>query len=134
DPLAPHEGGSGEAGGSGTGASPGQGPLRDLLVGQAVSALGDWMGTVALMALVLELTDSATAVGGVLVLRLAPTVLAGPVAARLVRRWNRRRIMLAMDAVRVPAALLLPWVTELWSIYLWAVVLEVGGMVFLPAS
>lgn len=108
-------------------------PLRDLLVGQAVSSLGDWMGTVALMALVLEITDSATAVGGVLVLRLAPTVLAGPLAARLTLRWNRRRIMLAMDAVRVPAVLVLPWITQLWWIYTWAFVVELAGMVFLPA-
>jgi MFS family permease len=107
--------------------------MRTLLVGQAVSSLGDWMGTIALMALVLELTGSATAVGGVLVLRLVPTVAAGPLAARLVRRWSRRRIMLAMDAVRLPAALLLPWVTELWWIYAWALVLELAGMVFLPA-
>jgi MFS family permease len=108
-------------------------PLRDLLVGQAVSSLGDWMGTVALMALVLEITDSATAVGGVLVLRLAPTVLAGPLAARLTLRWNRRRIMLAMDAVRAPAVLVLPWITHLWWIYTWAFVVELAGMVFLPA-
>lgn len=108
-------------------------PLRDLLVGQAVSSLGDWMGTVALLALVLEITDSATAVGGVLVLRLAPTVLAGPLAARLTLRWNRRRIMLAMDAVRVPAVLVLPWITHLWWIYTWAFVVELAGMVFLPA-
>jgi MFS family permease len=107
--------------------------LRDLLVGQAVSSLGDWMGTVALMALVLQLTDSATAVGGVLVLRLAPTVFAGPVAARLVTRWSRRRIMLAMDAVRIPAVAVLPWITSLWWIYLWAFVVELAGMVFLPA-
>jgi dTMP kinase len=108
-------------------------PLRYLLVGQAVSALGDWMGTVALMALVLAITDSATAVGGVLVLRLAPTVLAGPVAARLTQRWSRRRIMLAMDAVRIPAVAVLPWVTQLWWIYLWAFIVELAGMVFLPA-
>jgi MFS family permease len=110
-----------------------RGPLRDLLVGQAVSSLGDWMGTVALMALVLHLTDSATAVGGVLVLRLAPTVLAGPVAARLVTRWSRRKMMLATDAVRIPAVAVLPWVTSLWWIYLWAFVVELAGMVFLPA-
>jgi MFS family permease len=110
-----------------------RGPLRDLLIGQAVSSLGDWMGTVALMALVLQLTDSATAVGGVLVLRLAPTIVAGPVAARLVTRWNRRKIMLAMDAVRIPAVAILPWVTSLWWIYLWAFVVELAGMVFLPA-
>jgi MFS family permease len=109
------------------------GALRDLLVGQAVSSLGDWMGTVALMALVLQLTDSATAVGGVLVLRLAPTVFAGPVAARLVTRWSRRRIMLAMDAVRIPAVAVLPWITSLWWIYLWAFVVELAGMVFAPA-
>jgi predicted MFS family arabinose efflux permease len=108
-------------------------PLRDLLFGQAVSSLGDWMGTVALMALVLEITDSATAVGGVLVLRLAPTVFAGPLAARLTRRWSRRRTMLAMDAVRVPAVAILPWVTHLWWIYIWAFVVELAGMVFLPA-
>jgi MFS family permease len=91
------------------------------------------MGTVALMALVLEITDSATAVGGVLVLRLAPTVIAGPLAARLTRGWSRRRTMLAMDAVRVPAVAILPWVTHLWWIYIWAFVVELAGMVFLPA-
>ena len=110
-----------------------RGPLRDLLIGQAVSSLGDWMGTVALMALVLQITDSATAVGGVLVLRLAPTILAGPLAARLVTRWSRRKIMLAMDAVRIPAVAVLPWVTSLWWIYVWAFVVELAGMVFLPA-
>ncbi|HET6950975.1 MAG TPA: MFS transporter [Acidimicrobiales bacterium] len=108
-------------------------PLHDLLVGQAVSSLGDWMGTVALMALVLQVTGSATAVGGVLVLRLAPTVLAGPVAARLATRWSRRRTMLAMDAVRVPIVAVLPWVTHLWWIYPWACAAEMAGMVFLPA-
>jgi predicted MFS family arabinose efflux permease len=108
-------------------------PFRDLLVGQAVSSLGDWMGTVALMALVLQITDSATAVGGVLVLRLAPTVFAGPLAARLTKRWSRRRTMLAMDAIRVPAVAILPWMTHLWWIYVWAFVVELAGMVFLPA-
>src|SRR5207245_2194412 len=34
---------------------------RDLLVGQAVSALGDWMGTVAFMALTLAITGSPAA-------------------------------------------------------------------------
>src|SRR5207245_9590851 len=70
--------------------------FRDLFVGQAVSALGDWMVTVALMALVLKLTRSSTAVGGVLVLRLVPAAIAGPLAARAAARWDRRRTMLTM--------------------------------------
>ena len=40
--------------------------FRDLLFGQATSSLGDWMATVAFMALVLQLTGSPTAVGGIL--------------------------------------------------------------------
>lgn len=120
---------------SGTGAAlaPGGRPLNQLLIGQAISSLGDWMGTVALMALVLELTGSATAVGGVLVLRLAPTVLAGPLAARLTCRWSRRRIMLVTDAVRIPLVAALPWVARLWWVYLCAFLVELAGMVFLPA-
>ena len=42
-------------------------------------------------------------------------------------------MMLAMDLVRIPAAAVTPWITELWWIYTWAFVTELAGMVFLPA-
>lgn len=108
-------------------------PFRTLLAGQAVSSLGDWMVTVALIALVHDLTDSATAVGGVLVIRLLPTVLGGPIAARLTRRWSARRTMLTMDAVRIPIVLIIPWVDALWWVYLWAFAADLAGLLFLPA-
>jgi hypothetical protein len=63
--------------------------FRRLLIGQTISSLGDWMGTLALMYFVLELSGSATAVGGVLVLRLLPSALGAPLAARVVTRWRR---------------------------------------------
>ena len=66
-----------------------------------MSAFGDWMVTVALMALVLKLSGSSTAVGGILVLRLIPAAIGGPLAARAAGRWDRRRTMLAMDLVRM---------------------------------
>jgi MFS family permease len=106
---------------------------RDLLVGQGVSALGDWMGTVALMALVLELTDSPLAVGGILTLRLLPAAVGGPLAARAAGRWDRRRTMLAMDASRAVMIALVPLVRGLWWIYLWGFLVEVASIVFLPA-
>jgi predicted MFS family arabinose efflux permease len=106
---------------------------RDLLIGQAVSAFGDWMGTVALMALVLDLTGSAAAVGVILVLRLLPAALAGPVATGVAERWDRRRIMLACDLVRVVVVALIPLVRAVWWVYLWALLLEAAGLVFLPA-
>jgi dTMP kinase len=102
-------------------------------VGQGVSAFGDWMVTVALMALVLQLSDSTTAVGGILVLRLLPAVLGGPLAARAARRWDRRRTMLAMDAARAAVVSVIPFVSALWWIYLCAFTVELLSIVFLPA-
>lgn len=107
--------------------------FRRLIIGQTASAFGDWLATVAFMALVLELTGSSTAVAGILVLRLAPTVVAGPVATRLVRRWDRKRLMLAMDLVRAGIVAVVPFVFALWWVYMWAFILEVASLVFLPA-
>jgi MFS family permease len=107
--------------------------FRDLLVGQTVSGLGDWMGTVAFMALALELTGSPTAVGGVLVLRLVPAAIGGPLAARAVRRWDRRRTMLAMDALRAGIISAVPLVRAIWWVYAGAFLVEVASLVFLPA-
>jgi MFS family permease len=106
---------------------------RDLLIGQGVSALGDWMGTVALMALVLELTNSPIAVGGILTLRLLPAAIGGPLAARAATRWDRRKTMLAMDATRAGMIALVPLVRGLWWVYLWGFLVEVASIVFLPA-
>jgi dTMP kinase len=106
---------------------------RDLVIGQAVSSFGDWMGTVALMALVLDLTGSATAVGVILVLRLLPAGFAGPIAAGVAERWDRRRIMLACDLLRAVLVALIPLVRAAWWVYLWAFLLEVANLVFLPA-
>ena len=107
--------------------------FRDLLVGQTISGLGDWMGTVAFMALTLELTGSPTAVGGILTLRLLPAALGGPLAARAVRTWDRRRTMLAMDAARALIVAGVPLVREIWWVYAGAFLLEVASLVFLPA-
>lgn len=110
-----------------------RGAFRDLLAGQAVSGLGDWMGTIAFMALALELTGSPTAVGGILTLRLLPAALGGPLAARAVRTWDRRRTMLAMDAARAVIVAGVPLVHEIWWVYAGAILLEVASLVFLPA-
>jgi predicted MFS family arabinose efflux permease len=107
--------------------------FRRLLVGQAISSLGDWMGTIALMALVLELTGSPAAVGGVLALRLAPAVFAGPLVARFALGGHRKRTMLQMDVVRFALVLPIGWIDHLWLIYVLTFATELAGLVFLPA-
>src|ERR1700704_313625 len=107
--------------------------FRDLLIGQGVSSLGDWMGTVALMALVLQLTNSPAAVGGILTLRLLPAAVGGPPGPRAAGRWDRRRTMLTMDLTRAAMVFAIPFVRALWWIYLWGFLIEVASIVFLPA-
>lgn len=107
--------------------------FRLLLVGQGVSAFGDWMGTIGFMALSLAITHSAVAVGVVLVLRLLPAMVAGPLATRLVHRFDRRRTMMAMDAFRAVVAGMVPLIGAIWWVYLCALLLELGSVAFLPA-
>lgn len=107
--------------------------FRRLLIGQGISGLGDWMGTFAFMALALTETESSAAVGGILALRLLPAGLGGSIAARMAARWDRRRIMLTTDLMRVGVVAVVPLVQGLWWIYVWAFVLEATSIVFVSA-
>jgi MFS family permease len=70
-----------------------------LWVGQGTSFVGDFVSTVALVVLVVELSGSASAVGGLLVARLIPT-LASPLAGVLADRLHRRTVLVTSDLVR----------------------------------
>ena len=74
--------------------------FRLLYIGQTISQLGDWFNTVAVYALLLDLTGSATAVAWMLIVQMLPIALVGPVAGVVVDRMNRRRIMMAADMLR----------------------------------
>jgi MFS family permease len=73
---------------------------RLLYIGQTISQLGDWFNTVAVYALLLDLTGSATAVAWMLIVQMLPIAFVGPLAGVVVDRLNRRRIMMAADLVR----------------------------------
>lgn len=79
--------------------------FRYLWFGQLVSQLGDWFNTVALYALLYEVTHSATAVAGMMVVQFLPIAVVGPVAGVIVDRHDRRRIMIGADLVRGVAIL-----------------------------
>ena len=79
--------------------------FRFLWFGQIVSQLGDWFNVVALYALLFELTGSATAVAGMMVMQLLPVALVGPLSGVVVDRFDRRRIMIAADILRGSAVL-----------------------------
>jgi len=98
--------------------SPGVGDLlripdfRRLYVAQAVSDLGDGMTYLALFLLVMGLSGSTALIALVSILVAVPPVTIGLVAGAWADRSDRRRIMIASDAIRaalvaglVPAAI-----------------------------
>lgn len=74
--------------------------FRLLFIGQTISQLGDWFNTVAVFALLLDLTGSATAVAWMMIVQFLPVALVGPVAGVVVDRVDRRRLMIAADLIR----------------------------------
>lgn len=107
--------------------------FRRLMAAQSVSSFGDWLATFALMALVLDISGSAAAVGGVLALRLAPAALAGPLVGWIGSRWGRRRILLTLDGLRAGAVALIPFVRSLWWVYPWTLLIELAAVLAITA-
>jgi len=94
---------------------------RLLWFGQIVSQLGDWFNSVAVYALLLELTGTATSVALMIIVQFLPMAVIGPVAGVVVDRVDRRRLMILMDVVRGVLVLLLLVVhraDQLWLVYL----------------
>ncbi|PYR21640.1 MAG: MFS transporter [Acidobacteria bacterium] len=74
--------------------------FRLLYMGQTISQLGDWFNAVAVFALLLDLTGSATAVAWMLIVQFLPVAVVGPLAGVVVDRVNRRRLMIVTDLLR----------------------------------
>ena len=74
--------------------------FRLLYIGQTISQLGDWFNAVAVYALLLDLTGSATAVAWMMIVQFLPVAIFGPLAGVVVDRVNRRRLMIATDLLR----------------------------------
>ena len=107
--------------------------FRRLLIGQAVSSLGDWVATLAFIAAAFTLTHgNQTAVAVVLVLRLVPPIFAAPVGGVVADRVYRRTIMVTCDLTRAALIALAPFV-GIGLLYAIAFVHESISLFFLPA-
>jgi MFS family permease len=94
--------------------------FRLLYIGQTISQLGDWFNTVAVYALLLDLTGSARAVALMLITQMLPIGIVGPLAGVIVDRMNRRRIMVAADIIRgflILGLLLVRRADQIWLAY-----------------
>ena len=87
--------------------------FRRLWTAGLISDTGDWLLFIALPLVVFQLTGSALGTSIAFLLELIPAVALAPLAARLVGRFDRRWIMVAVNVGQALALLPLLWVDEL---------------------
>jgi MFS family permease len=93
---------------------------RNLWLGQVVSEIGDHFNSIAVLSMALHLTGSGATVGGAMLARVAPALLAAPLAGVVLDRLDRRRVMIASDLFRAAIAiahLLLLLYPKTWLLY-----------------
>jgi MFS family permease len=74
--------------------------FRLLWFAQIVSELGDWLYSIAIYSLLLELTGSAKSVALAIVLQVLPQFFVSPAAGVVNDRLSRKRVMIFADIVR----------------------------------
>jgi MFS family permease len=102
-----------------------------LWIGQGTSFVGDAVSMVALVVLVVQVTGSASAVGGALVARLVPTI-ASPLAGVLADRVDRRVVLVASDLARAVLVLGLVFARDLVTIYVLVFFIGLARTIFNP--
>ncbi|MDQ5824535.1 MAG: MFS transporter [Chloroflexota bacterium] len=110
--------------------------FRNLWTGQSISDFGDSLTNLTLLILVNQLTGSAAAIATMLIMLAIPHITFGLLAGVFVDRWDRRRVMIASDAIRgvlVLGFILVGSVDTLWLLYLIAFLQASVGTLFTPA-
>ena len=107
---------------------------RHLFLAQMIALVGTGLLTVALGLLAFDLAgaDAGAVLGTALAIKMIAYVGVAPVASAFTERLPRRAMLVTLDLVRAAVALLLPFVTEVWQVYVLIFVLQSASAAFTP--
>ncbi|WP_042201507.1 MFS transporter [Paenibacillus camerounensis] len=111
------------------------GGYSKLFAAGLVNGIGDRFSSIAMLALVLQMTGSGMAVGISLGVRVLPYLFMAPLGGILATRFPRKAIMIAVDLLRVPVALsflLVDGEDRLWLLYTGSFIMAAGEAVYSP--
>ena len=111
------------------------GAFRHLFAAQVVALLGTGLLTVALALLAFDIAggDAGTVLGTALAIKMVVYVIVAPVSGAFLSDVPRRSLLVSLDLVRVGVALMLPFVTEVWQVYVLIFFLQTASAAFTPA-
>ncbi|MBN8916368.1 MAG: MFS transporter [Rhizobiales bacterium] len=107
---------------------------RHLFLAQVIALVGTGLATVALGLLAYDIAgaDAGAVLGTALAIKMVAYVGVAPVAAAFAERLPRRTMLVCLDLVRAAVAVLLPFVTEVWQVYVLIFLLQSASAGFTP--
>src|ERR687893_586497 len=107
---------------------------RHLFSAQVIALAGTGLLTVALGLLAFELAgeQAGAVLGTALAIKMVAYVTVAPIAGAFATALPRRAFLVAMDLVRAAIALFLPFVTEVWQVYVLIFALQSASAAFTP--
>ena len=107
---------------------------RHLFLAQVIALIGTGLATVALGLLAYDLAgaDAGAVLGTALAIKMIAYVGVAPIAAAFAERLPRRTMLVCLDLVRAAVALLLPFVSEVWQVYVLIFILQSASAAFTP--
>ncbi|WP_265519750.1 MFS transporter [Nitratireductor luteus] len=107
---------------------------RHLFAAQVIALIGTGLATVALGLLAFDLAggEAGVVLGTALAIKMIAYVGVAPVAAAFAERLPRRAMLVSLDLVRAGVAVALPFVTEVWQVYVLIFLLQSASAGFTP--
>ncbi len=107
---------------------------RHLFLAQIVSLLGTGLATVALSLMAWNIAgdNAGLVLGTALAIKMVAYVTLAPIASAFADQVPRRTMLVALDLIRAVVAIGLPFVTEVWQIYILIFLLQAASAGFTP--
>jgi len=112
----------------------GNSTYRQLFLAQVISLVGTGLGTVALGLLAYELAGehAGAVLGTAFAIKMLAYVGLAPIVGVFADVLPRKTMLVALDVIRVAVAAFLPFVTEIWQVYVLIFVLQSASAMFTP--
>jgi H+ antiporter protein len=107
---------------------------RHLFLAQVIALVGTGLATVALGLLAYDLAgaNAGQVLGTALAIKMAAYIGVAPIASAFAERLPRRAMLVTLDLVRAAVALALPFVDQIWQVYILIFVLQSASAAFTP--
>ncbi|WP_417714129.1 MFS transporter [Pseudophaeobacter arcticus] len=109
--------------------------FRHMFAAQVIAIIGTGLATVALGLIAYDLAgaDASIVLSIALTIKMVSYVTLAPIAAAVASQYPRRSWLVTLDILRALVALALPFVSEIWQIYVLIFVMQASSAGFTPA-